>query len=241
MIQTSLLPDKIKFHEWLANNFLIWKPKDIIGGDIVFTEFFDQKILIAVIDCTGHGVPGTFMTMIACSGLQRIINEQNCSNPGEILKQLNTDIKTLLQQDIKQSQADSGLEASICLVDVGQRTLTYSGARLPLYYVQDNKCQMIKGDKESIGYQRSNQHFLFTNHELKIEEKTCFYMCTDGFIQQLGGKKNISYGKKRLSQLLIDINKNSFEEQKDKIMIAYHEYRGTNDIQDDVTFVGFKP
>jgi len=179
VIQTSLLPNLDGSNIYLPDSFVIWKPKDVVGGDIFFKDLFTDPdscsgFIFAVIDCTGHGVPGAFMTMIASSGLRRIVKDQGCRNPADILKQLNFIVKTSLQQDKKDTLSDDGLDAAICFVElpaggdpsiVKQQLangncplisdcslkLTFAGARLPLYYVFDNELNVIKGDRQSIG------------------------------------------------------------------------------------------
>jgi serine phosphatase RsbU (regulator of sigma subunit) len=248
VIQTALLPNLDGSNIYLPNSFVIWIPKDVVGGDIFFKDAFDELdscgFVLAVIDCTGHGVPGAFMTMIASSALRRIIKDQGCYNPAEILKELNFIVKTSLQQDKKTTLSNDGLDAAICFVserknDKDSLLLTFAGARLPLYYVQNGEVNMIKGDRESIGYKKSDPDFDFTNHPLKVEPGMSFYMSTDGFVDQLGGKQNRRFGTARFKHLLHSGYMKTFEEQREMFLRAFEDYRGENERQDDVTVVGF--
>ncbi len=243
-IQSSLLPNPEEVKTNIPNSFIIWMPRDIVGGDIFYTNFFEHGFIIAVIDCTGHGVPGAFMTMIACSGLKRIIEDEGCRDPARILKHLNFTVKTLLKQDTKHSLSDDGLDAGICLVSYGEaETLIFAGARIPLYYCHKGEINVIKGDRQSIGYKRSDLGFNFTSHKISIEKGMCFYMTTDGFEDQFGkdghSEKIRCFGKRRLKKLLMENNDLPVDEQKKILLNAFDTYRGEGDRQDDVTMVGF--
>ncbi|MCP4108751.1 MAG: AAA family ATPase [Desulfobacteraceae bacterium] len=239
MIQNSILPNPEDVREYLPQSFFIWEPRDIVGGDIYYTDFFEGGFILAVVDCTGHGVPGAFMTMIACSGLKRIIKDEGCRDPAEILKQLNFIVKTTLHQDKKYALSDDGLDAAVCLAETGTSTLTFAGARLPLIYFRNEEVHIIKGDRQSIGYKSSDQGFNFTNHTICIEKGMLFYMYTDGFTDQLGGEKRRSFGSRRFREMLKKIVRLPLEKQREIVMQTFEEYRGDNERQDDVTVVGF--
>ncbi len=249
LIQRSLLPNPDEVKICLPESFFIWMPRDIVGGDIFFVDFFDNGFIIAVIDCTGHGVPGAFMTMIASSGLKRIIKDEGCYNPGEILKRLNFIVKTSLQQDTAYALSDDGLDAAICVVRLKESYLTsfdliFAGARMPLYYTLNNEITTIRGDKKSLGYKKSDLDFDFTNHTVTVEKGMRFYMATDGLQDQLGKDETSRFGarcfgKKRFKELLRKNSYLPFEEQQEAILRAFDEYKGENERQDDVTLVGF--
>ncbi|HHC24602.1 MAG TPA: response regulator [Desulfobacterales bacterium] len=243
-IQQSLLPNQDEVMTYLPDSFFIWKPRDIVGGDIFFTECFKDGIVIAVVDCTGHGVPGALMTMIASSALRRITKTEQCHDPAEILKRLNFIIKTSLQQDTEYASSDDGLDATVCFVKQKERTLTFAGAKLPLFYVQNSEVTVIRGDKRSIGYKRSDPNFEFTNHTIPIEKGMSFYMATDGFWDQMKEDETRRFGvrifgKKRFSKLLGKVSGLPFDEQQKRVLEAFYKYKGKNERQDDVTVVGF--
>lgn len=244
MIQQSLLPNLEEVMAYLPDSFFIWAPRDIVGGDIFFTECFKDGIVIAVVDCTGHGVPGAFMTMIASSFIRTITRVEGCHNPAEILRRMNFIVKTSLQQDTKHATSDDGLDAAVCFVKPKERILTFAGAKLPLFYVQNNEVTVIRGDKQSIGYKRSDPNFEFTNHTIPIEKGMSFYMATDGFWDQLKQDETRrfgvrSFGKQRFSKLLGEVSKLPFCEQERRVLEAFYEYKGENERQDDMTVVGF--
>lgn len=248
VIQSSLLPNLDGTSIYLPDSFVIWMPRDVVGGDIFFKDSFESGFVIAVIDCTGHGIPGAFMTMIASSGLRRIIKDEGCRNPAQILKELNFIVKTSLQQDKKDAPSDDGLDAAICFVsdlrwpgapEPYYFALTFAGARLPLYYVHNDEVKVIKGDRQSIGYKKSDLKFNFTNHTIRLEKGMSFYMATDGFTDQVGGKKRRRFGTSRFKKLLKENVRLPFEEQREVFIQTFEEFRGDNERRDDLTMVGF--
>jgi serine phosphatase RsbU (regulator of sigma subunit) len=214
-------------------------PRDIVGGDFIFTDYFEDGVIIAVIDCTGHGVPGAFMTMIASFGLRKIIRDEGVREPHKILKRLSYIVKTTLQQDTEYALSDDGLDAAICFINPEDITLTFAGAKLPLIYIHNDELIYIKGDRESIGYKKSNLNFDFSPHKISIRPGMAFYMFSDGYVDQLGEKKKRRFGTKQLKELLLKNVNTSFEYQREILVQAFNEYRGRKEIQDDVTVLGF--
>ncbi len=238
-IQNSLLPGKEDIERFLPRNFIIWMPRDIVGGDIYQADVFENGFIISVLDCTGHGVPGALVSMIASSATRRITVDEGCQDPAKILKKLNSIIKRTLHQDSNQALSDDGLDASVCFVNCRARTLTYAGARLPLTVICNGEVSNIKGDRQSIGYKKSDLDFDFTNHTIDIEEGMSFYLNTDGMTDQLGGDKRVGFGGRRYRNLLLEHSRLPIEKQKGKIIEAFDNYKGENETQDDITVVGF--
>ncbi len=238
LIQRSLLPDPLQIKQHLPQSFFLWMPRDIVGGDLYFTEFFDDGYLIAVLDCTGHGVPGALMTMIATSGLQLIVRHDGCRQPGDILKRLNFVVKTSLQQDTPYGLTDDGLDAAICFIDTNKWVCTFAGARLPLYYLEGEKLRIIRGDKQSLGYRRADLHFTFAEHCVNINKETVLYLFTDGYSDQLGWHDNQRFGSQRFKELLVKHRHQPFEAQQRILLQTFRDYKGDNQQQDDLTVVG---
>jgi len=242
-IQESLLPNMDKIRKHLPDSFFLWMPKDLVGGDIFYADVFENSMIISVMDCTGHGVPGAFMTMIASSSVKRIIEDKGCRNPAEILKQLNFIVKTMLKQDTGDAVSDDGLDAAVCFVQMDSSAgtvLTFAGAKLPLYYIQDGQAHIIKGDKQSIGYKKADLDFDFTSHTISLEPGMSFYLATDGFADQKGGEKGFVFAQKRFKTLLQEVSNRPFDEQKKELIRAFDEYRGNYERQDDMTLLGFR-
>jgi serine phosphatase RsbU (regulator of sigma subunit) len=224
---------------YLPDSFFLWMPRDIVGGDLIFTDSFEDGFMIVIADCTGHGVPGAFMTMLVSSALGRVILDEGCHDPALILKRVNGIVKTNLKQDTRQATSDDGLDAAICFVNPQERTLTFAGARLPLTYIQNGKIYVVSGNRQSLGYRRSKVNFDFTNHPVRIEAGMSFYLFTDGFEDQLGGPKNRRFRAKLLRNLFLNISGEPFDKQQELLLQAFHEYKGHNERQDDVTVIGF--
>ncbi|MDM8560638.1 SpoIIE family protein phosphatase [Candidatus Parabeggiatoa sp. HSG14] len=239
IIQNALLPNREQIKTFLPKSFFIWMPRNIVGGDMLYTEPFEDNIIVAIIDCTGHGIPGAFMAMVASTALRRVTRDEGCLIPNDILKRLNVLVKTSLQQDADYIHSDNGLDAAICLIKPHEKTLTFAGANLPLYYIYQNQLHVIKGNKHSLGYKKSDVDFDFMAHTIKIKKGMSFYLSTDGFINQLGGSKRFSFSRKRFKLLLLENCHLSFDEQAKKLLQAFNHYKGDNDRQDDVTVVGF--
>ncbi|GAK59365.1 serine phosphatase [Candidatus Vecturithrix granuli] len=239
VIQHSLLPNQVQLKTYLPESFFLWMPRDVVSGDIFYTECLADRVIIAIMDCTGHGVPGAFMTMIATSGLKRILQEDGDQRPAEILKRLNGLVKTSLQQDTDYALSDDGLDAAICVITPKDRVLRFASARLPLFVAQDDDVRLIKGDRQSLGYKRSSLEFQFTEQAIKIEPDMAFYLATDGFIDQLGGKMNRRLGSGRFRKLVREYHQKPYDQQQILFLQAFQEYKGDRETQDDVTVVGF--
>lgn len=240
LIQHALLPSWEEFQARFPQSFLLWQPRDVVGGDMFFTEFVEDRCLLAVIDCTGHGVPGAFMTMIASSTLSRIARDEKCCNPAEALQRLNTVIKQVLHQNHASKLSDNGLDAAMCSIDFTARTMVFAGAKLALFKVNGSEIEMVKGDRQSIGYKRSPEQFAFTNHQIAYHRDTNFYIATDGYFDQIGLETGARFGTQRFKTLLEEQSRRSFDEQREAFIHAFETHRGQRGRLDDVTVIGFR-
>ncbi len=241
MIQQSLLANLDEIKTYLPDSFFIWEPRDIVGGDIFFTEKLEDGFVVAVVDCTGHGVPGAFMTMIASSGLRKIIRDEGCHDPAEILKRLSYFVKKTLHQDTAYALSDDGLDAGICFIETEcrpERRLVFAGAKLSLFYVHNGEVTVVKADKQSIGYKRSDLNFNYRDHTVSVRSRMSFYMATDGFADQLDVNDR-RFGTRRFRNLLKEICRLPFEKQRELLLEAYEAHRGIKQRQDDMTVAGF--
>lgn len=238
-IQKSFLPSNNLFEEYLLDSFVIWEPRDNVGGDLYILNKTKNGLFLGVIDCTGHGVPGGFMTMIVGSILKQIKDEQTQNNPALILKILNMQVKKQLGQDKQESLSNDGLDIGLCYID-SSKNVYFSGAKIDLYYVEDNSLVKIKADKESIGYKRSRESFEFTNNKIPYKSGRTFYLFSDGIVDQKGGEQGYPYSKKRLLALLLESQRVDCTAQKEKILDSLNEYQGSYEKNDDMTMIGFK-
>lgn len=240
-IQTALLPDATALDGAVDEITVGWRPFDIVGGDYYWTGKFGDKTVIAVMDCTGHGVPGAFMTAVVSSILARILHHHGHDDPAVILALLNSLVKSALRQDRADAPADDGLDAAICVLDHDRRIASFAGANLPLMIWSGGEMRVIRGDRRSLGYRDSAPDATFTRHQVPITPGAIFYLYTDGVIDHMGGPSLRLFGRRRLQEALAGLAHLPLERQKEKLFATLDEWRGDQPWRDDMTFVAFRP
>lgn len=239
IIQNSMLPKNQSLNRYFKDYFVIWEPRDTVGGDLYFFEEVEDGCLLFIVDCTGHGVPGAFMTMIVGGLIKHIINRENSKNPAEILKNLNKMVQTSLNQDKSETLSDDGLDAGICYINTKDKKLIFSGAKISLLYVKDSKIEIVKPSKMSLGYKKSDVNYEFINSTVDIENSK-FYLKTDGFTDQVGGERGFSFGNSKFKRVLLENCDKSFEKQKSILTKSLAFYQRDFERRDDITIVGFE-
>lgn len=248
LIQHAIVPDNNNFRKYFDEYFAIWHPKDIVGGDIyLFEELRDEsECLLICIDCTGHGVPGAFITMLV-KAIERQIAAVIASDPDMeintawILNYFNKTMKKLLRQETSDSISNAGFDGGVIYFNKKDMVLKFSGAETPLFYIDENKeLQMIKGDRQSIGYKSSDTSFEFKEHKIDVKKGMKFYITTDGYLDQNGGKKGFCLGKRRFKEIISEYHEESFADQQEVFLETLHEYQGTEERNDDITLIGIK-
>jgi len=239
-IQRSLLPPNEYLAEDLADFFILWEPRNVVGGDLYWYRRTPTGYLLILADCTGHGVPGAFMTMISTGALDRALRDQRDGDPARLLHVMNRSVKRSLGQDRAGGESDDGLELGICRVEADAGRITFAGARFSLFRVGAEGVEEIKGDKSGIGYRAVPLDQAFTNHEVPIVRDDVFYMTSDGLIDQIGGEKRRSFGKRRFGDLIASIADLPLADQKARIVAAFADYQGSENRRDDVSVIGFK-
>ncbi len=239
-IQRSLLPPEPILNEILEDHFVVWDPKDIVGGDMLWLRVVEDGFIIAVADCTGHGPPGAFMTMIATGALDQALSEFPHANPADILGRMHQIVQSSLSQDSADGESDDGLELGMCLVRPGEETLTFAGARFSLFRIDSGEIEEIKGDRTGMGYRRVPSDRNFENRIVPILPDSIFYMWSDGLVDQVGGLKRRSFGKRRVLNVLKDYHKMSLADQRARIIRDFEEYHHGESRRDDLTFIGFR-
>lgn len=239
IIQQAMLPKFKSKPVQITDSFVLWRPKDIIGGDIFWLIRNKKGFLFAVIDCTGHGVPGAIVTMIATMAMNQVVQELGPESPGAILKRLNSVIQSTLRQDAADAPSDDGLDIALCSVNDEADILTFAGANLSLFVQDQDKVRRIKGDRKSIGYKSADLTFDFTEHEVSIHKGKKFYMTTDGLIGQAGGDHCLPFGYRRFINFISEHHESSFSEQKKDLEALLAQYQGDEAQRDDITVIGF--
>jgi serine phosphatase RsbU (regulator of sigma subunit) len=243
-IQTAILPPLDLINEYLPNSFVLYMPKDIVSGDFYYFHPTDDPnvFLIAVVDCTGHGVPGALMSMIGNDILKHIINEKKIIMPDKILGLLNEGIVDVLKQEGKYEESKDGMDIALCLINKHDNKLYFSGANRPLIYFENNVLNIIKPNKMAIGGtggSMSDEKKIFSLTELPLQNKY-FYLFTDGYVDQFGGAANKKLQTKRFQALLSETYQSQWETQKIKLKEYVEDWKGTIEQTDDILVVGFK-
>ncbi len=238
-IQASILPSDEKIKNGFNDFFIYYEPKDIVSGDFYwFEEDEDNHPYLAIVDCTGHGVPGAFMSIIGYTQLNDIIKEKNSQDLGLLLEELDKRVQAALNQD-KQMSSKDGMELGIMSFDKKSKTLYYAGAMRPLYYVRDNEVQVIKGDKFSIGG-TSRRKKVFTTHEIKTQKSDVAYLFSDGYPDQFGGPLGKKFMTKNVARMLAHIAHLPTREQKEIVIKSMDDWMKNEEQVDDILIAGVK-
>ena len=239
-IQQAILPSEAYFTKLIPESFVFFHPKEVVSGDFYWVRKNSGKIFIVAADCTGHGVPGAFMSMIGVELLNKIIIDQNIHKPADILKVLSLGIeRTFSGDDIKARAMKDGMDIGLCVIDFSERKLEFSGAFFPLYLIRDNQLTEIKGDRQSIGTNQDGQEF--TNHVLDIEDSDVVYMFSDGYADQFGGPNNKKYMYRRFRHLLLTIHRFPMDDQKNILKDSILTWLKGYEQVDDMMIIGLKP
>lgn len=252
-IQTAMLPFEERIKASIQDYFIFFKPKDIVSGDFYWFQDMgihsfsiesdieqknSNKIVVAAADCTGHGVPGAFMSMIGNELLNQIVNIRNITKPSEILAKLHKGIRNALSQATSDSR--DGMDIVICTIDKEKKILEFAGAKNPLFYVQNGVLYEIKGDKMPIGGEQIEEERIFTNHQLDLSLPTTIYLCSDGYQDQFGGEHNKKFFVRNFKLLLENIHKEPVDRQKEILEKMLEDWQGAEKQTDDILIFGIK-
>jgi len=239
-IQRSILPPISLMEKAFTNHSIIWQPRDVVGGDIYWCKKWGEGILFILGDCTGHGVPGAFMTLIATGALDLALLEVEPGDPGQVVSLMHMYIQQELGQDTEHGESDDGLELGACYIPPDKKTFTYAGAHFPLFIVEDGEVTLVKGDKKGIGYRGLPSDQGFSNHVIEVSSGRRFFITSDGIVDQIGGPKRRSFGKKRLKNLLVSFSDRPVENVCNGVLTALVEYQGDESRRDDLSAIAFE-
>ena len=238
-IQESVIPQKALMKRIFPEHFVLWQPRDIVSGDFYWLKQVEGKTLLTAADCTGHGVPGAFMSIMGISFLNEIANSKNINTASAVLDKLRNDVITALNQEGAESNTKDGMDLSFCIYDFENMKMQFAGAYNPLYRIRDGELSVIKADRMPIGvHVRSN--IPFTNIELDIEVGDIYYILSDGYIDQFGGPKGKKFMAKRFKALLLTIYDKPMDIQKQILKETFTDWRSDIEQLDDVIIVGVK-
>jgi len=239
-IQKSILPDLEKLNKVFQETYTFYKPKDIVSGDFYWYSIRGNKVFLALADCTGHGVPGAFMSIIGIDLLNQIVNQQGCEEPNEILRFLNNELREKLRKGKEELILKDSMDIALCIVDLNTREVSYSGALIPLFIMNDGEVIEIKPDYTSLG--TSNRLFTrdFRVHKFKLNSNSWIYLSTDGYIDQFGGENHKKFMRSRFIQYLLKINELPACIQREELEKQFENWMGINEQIDDVLVWGIK-
>jgi PAS domain S-box-containing protein len=240
-IQTAIVPSVDLIKEHLPNSFVLWKPKDIVSGDFYWFANVGSRSLISAADCTGHGVPGAFMTMIGNTLLNQIVLQEGELMPDKILNYLHVGVRKALKQDQEGSKSRDGMDISFMVVDHAEKKVYWAGANNPLIYIKGGEMTELKPDKKSIGGLQTEDERIFTLHEIPYNSGDVFYIYSDGYQDQFGGPKGRKFMTKRLKEMLHELSSQEPDVQYQKLDTAIIDWMGDNYEQvDDILIVGMR-
>jgi len=239
-IQLSLLPENDELLQSFPDSFIFYKPKDIVSGDFYWFTQKDGKQIIATVDCTGHGVPGAFMTVLANTLLNHIVLESDVTEPSQIITLLDQKVQQNLHQNgMSDNNSTDGMDMALCSIDRRKKEVRFTGAKMPLYYVQNNSLHQLQGDRYSIGSSQGPQKF-FTNQVIQLKKGDTLYFSSDGFQDQFGGEMNKKFMKSRFRELLGSIHTLAMDDQLNRISETYNQWKNGFEQTDDILVIGIR-
>lgn len=241
-IQMALLPSNDMFKKLFPNSFILYKPKDIVSGDFYWINTDKEKIYVAAVDCTGHGVPGAFVSIIGFELFRKITSGEGVKNPAQILASLNSNF-TEIFSDGHHVYLNDGMDLNLCVLDRNEKSLEYSGAFNPLYIIRDETIIEIKANRFSVGadVRLARGEISFKSHKVALEKDDILYLFSDGYSDQFGGPEGKKFKYRRFRHLLLTIHKLSMERQLAILDASIEEWRGDYEQVDDIMVIGIRP
>ena len=238
-LQMSMLPDHSVLKKKIQEDFIYYKPCDIVSGDFYWFTQKRNRMVIAVADCTGHGIPAAFMSIVGITMLEEIVEHKNILNANEILDALKENVIKMLKQTGKDDDAMDGMNITLCSIDFDNMELQFSGAFHNLLCIRNNEILEFKGDKMPISYYNASKPH-FSNHIIPIQKDDCFYMYSDGITDQFGGSNNKKFSSRRLKECLFEYRNLNMKEQKEMLLTVFDHWSAGYSQTDDILLMGFR-
>ncbi len=239
-LQEAILPPMGIVHNLLPESFILYKPKDIVSGDFYWLNDKSGKVVIAAVDCTGHGVPGAFMSIVGNNMLNQIMREKPLTDAASILDELNIQAAKNINQNPEEGAVRDGMDLSLCVIDPKNKTIDYAGANNPIYIFRNKQFTEIKADKMPIGYLDDLKQRKFTNHRIEVEPGDTVYIFSDGYADQFGGPKGKKFMVNQFRNLLGSIHHLPLNEQQEMLDRTIENWRGGLEQVDDILVIGFR-
>jgi len=237
-IQNTVLPRNEVFENLFAEHFIFFKPRDIVSGDFYWISQSGTSTVLTAADCTGHGVPGSLMSMLGITMLHEIVNEKQVTHTEEILNQLRLSIARTLKQEGKIGEQKDGIDMALMIYDSAKRTLEFSGANNPLYIIRNGEMLEYKGNNMPVAYYEKMSDF--TRYTIEMKQGDRVYMFTDGFPDQFGGPQGKKFKYRPFKDLLLEVSERPMEEQHRILSLIFDEWKGDLNQIDDVLVIGLR-
>jgi serine phosphatase RsbU (regulator of sigma subunit) len=237
VLQRSILPDHQLKETFGDRHFVLWEPKDIVGGDYYLFHSDGGRCLTGVADCAGHGVPGAMMTMMARVGVDRSIQEVGIASPAEVLHTIDTSLRTILQEDRNTRAIATSMDMGLVLLDFTARRLRFAGARLSLYWTNGEELHSIAGDNRALCDRRRGTYH---DHDLPLLSGFTYYLTTDGYLDQSGGEHGFAVGNERFTHWLVENARKPLDMQRQAFSESLARFRGDYPQRDDITILSFR-
>jgi serine phosphatase RsbU (regulator of sigma subunit) len=238
-LQEAILKPVKELPAVFPDSFIFFQPKDIVSGDFYWFEKFGNQHLIAAADCTGHGVPGAFMSIIGCNLMSQAVNEYALTKPAVILNSLNKGLSKILHQRMEESVKD-GMDIALCAFDPQRMIVEYAGAFNPMWIIRQGELFEYRGDKFPVGAFLGEQLKTFSNQEVQLQKGDSVYLFSDGYADQFGGPKGKKFKYKQLKELLISIQGQPMQEQREILKRRLDEWKGNLEQVDDILVIGVR-
>jgi len=239
-IQEAILPPESFVKRLLPDSFILYRPKDIVSGDFYWLGEVGEKVFFAAVDCTGHGVPGAFMSIVGYNQLKQALIITEGSSPAEMLNQLNKGVTETLHQKDADSTSRDGMDIAMCSLNMETLELEYAGAFNPLYLLREGEIVQFKADKFPIGSSVNAKHNAFTNHSIQLEKGDQLYIFSDGYADQFGGSRGKKFMYKRFRELLLSVEKQSLNKQREVLHESLYEWMQDEEQVDDILVMGVR-
>ena len=239
-IQSAILPSLSYIDSHLPENFIFYLPKDIVSGDFYWMNEVEGKFMVAAVDCTGHGVPGAFMSIVGFNQLNNVVNVKKVSKASEILNELNKGVITTLNENGGKSSIRDGMDMALCVFHCDKKRLDFAGANNPMLLIRDNVITLFRGNRFPIGAFEEGVTQEFTNNEVPLLKDDCIYLYSDGFADQFGGPANKKFLSRKFEQLLLEIHNEPLSVQKEMLNNKLIDWMGGREQVDDILVIGIK-
>ncbi|MHC1702312.1 MAG: SpoIIE family protein phosphatase [Tenuifilaceae bacterium] len=238
-IQQALLPGEELLKDNFPDHFVLYKPRNIIGGDFYFIKKIDEQVIIAAADCTGHGIPGALLSMLGIASLSEIVHRREIYSTSMMLSDMRREVMQVLSRKDNIYDAKDGMDISLCKINLNTLDLQFSGAYNPIFLIRNSVITILKADKVMVG-NSINENRIFTHQNIQLEKNDCLYLFSDGYSDQLGGNFRKKFLMRNFQELLVKISQDDLTTQKSILIQNFEKWKGINDQTDDVMVLGIR-